>query len=168
MRLGNRTYRPGNRTNPVNLVLLKGIVEADETYIGGKPRKTNKREDQKPSKRGRGTSKNAILGAVERGSKVVAQLTADVTGRTILEFIRKVVKVEETTLVTDEFPFSVFISQTCVVPTLSKQFQVNRKKRQMENRILIHNSKSPLSCANPFVTRVCRKNTKMCQNKYGV
>ena len=27
----------------------------------------------------------------------------------------------------------------------------------MENRILIHNSKSPLSCANPFVTRVCRK-----------
>ena len=104
MRLGNRTYRPGNRTNPVNLVLLKGIVEADETYIGGKPRKTNKREDQKPSKRGRGTSKNAILGAVERGSKVVAQLTADVTGRTILEFIRKVVKVEETTLVTNEFP----------------------------------------------------------------
>ena len=72
------------------------------------------------------------------------------------------------TLRTSDFQFSVFISQACVVPTLSKQFQVNRKKRQVENRILIHNSKSPLSCANPFVTRVCRKNTKMCQNKYGV
>ena len=72
------------------------------------------------------------------------------------------------TLRTSDFRFSVFISQTCVVPTLSKQFQVNRKKRQMENRILIHNSKSPLSCANLFVTRVCRKNTKMCQNKCGV
>ena len=33
---------------------LSGIVEADEAYIGGKPRKPNKREDDKPSKRGRG------------------------------------------------------------------------------------------------------------------
>ncbi len=32
------------------------------------------------------------------------------------------------TLRTSDFRFSVFISQTCVVPTLSKQFQVNRKK----------------------------------------
>ena len=32
------------------------------------------------------------------------------------------------TLRTSDFRFSVFISQTCVVPTLSKQFQVNQKK----------------------------------------
>ncbi len=28
--------------------LLHGIVEADETYLGGKPRKGNKRDDDKP------------------------------------------------------------------------------------------------------------------------
>src|SRR5690606_19051235 len=29
--------------------LLYGIVEADEAYIGGKPRKSNRRDDDKPS-----------------------------------------------------------------------------------------------------------------------
>ena len=47
--------------------LLEGIIEADETYIGGKPRKKNKRSDDEPAKRGRGTDKDAIIGAVQRG-----------------------------------------------------------------------------------------------------
>ena len=38
----------------------------------------------------------------------------------------------------------------------------------MENGILINNAESPSSCANPFVTRVCLKNTKTWQNKCGV
>ena len=59
--------------------LLQGIIEADETYIGGKPRKPNKREDFEPSKRGRGTEKDAIIGAVQRGGKVVAQLAPNLT-----------------------------------------------------------------------------------------
>ena len=57
--------------------LLHGIVEADEAYIGGKPREPNKREDFKPSPRGSGTSKDAIVGAVQRGGKVVAQLASE-------------------------------------------------------------------------------------------
>ena len=32
--------------------LLTGIVEMDEAYVGGKPRKGNKREDDKPGTRG--------------------------------------------------------------------------------------------------------------------
>ena len=52
--------------------LLQGIIEADETYIGGKPRKANKKEDREPAKRGRGTDKTAIIGAVQRGGQVVA------------------------------------------------------------------------------------------------
>ncbi|MYG06896.1 IS1595 family transposase [Candidatus Poribacteria bacterium] len=84
--------------------LLKGIVEADETYIGGKPRKPNKKDiEAEPNKRGRGTDKVAILGAVARGGDVVAQLVADVSGRTILDFIQRAVKTEESTLITDEF-----------------------------------------------------------------
>ncbi len=84
-------------------VLLQGIIEADETYIGGKPRKPNKKEDHVPAKRGRGTEKDAIIGAVQRGGKVVAQLAKDLTGRTILDFIRRVVKVEDSELMTDEY-----------------------------------------------------------------
>ena len=48
-------------------ITLQGIIEADETYIGGKPRKPNKREDDDktpPAPRGRGTRKAAVIGAV--------------------------------------------------------------------------------------------------------
>ena len=37
--------------------LLHGIVEADETYAGGKPLGEPRREDDTPNKRGRGTKK---------------------------------------------------------------------------------------------------------------
>ena len=84
-------------------VLLQGIIEADETYIGGKPRKPNKKADAEPAKRGRGTDKDAIIGAVQRGGKVVAQLARDLTGRTILDFIRRAVKVQDSELMTNEY-----------------------------------------------------------------
>lgn len=44
--------------------LLKGIVEMDETYIGGKPRGKGER------KRGRGTDKTPVVGMVERNGEV--------------------------------------------------------------------------------------------------
>ena len=84
-------------------ILLQGIIEADETYIGGKPRKENKKEDREPAKRGRGTDKDTILGAVERGGRVVAQLAKDLTGRTILDFIKKIVDVKNSELMIDEY-----------------------------------------------------------------
>ena len=92
-------------------LLLQGIIEADETYIGGKPRKPNKKEDAEPAKRGRGTEKDAIIGAVARGGKVVAQLAKDLTGQTILNFIKKVVNVKESELMTDEYKAYLAISK---------------------------------------------------------
>ena len=47
-------------------IILNGIVEMDETYVGGKPRKRNKRDDDKPGPRGRATKKTPVIGAVER------------------------------------------------------------------------------------------------------
>ena len=53
--------------------MLCGIVDADEAYVGGKPRKRNRRDDDDtPAPRGRGTSKTPIIGVVERGGRVVA------------------------------------------------------------------------------------------------
>lgn len=92
-------------------ILLQGIIEADETYVGGKPRKANKKEDREPAKRGRGTSKDAIIGAVERGGKVVARLAQNLTGKTILNFIQEVVKIEDSELLTDEYKAYLALGQ---------------------------------------------------------
>ena len=49
--------------------LLAGIVEIDETYIGGKPRR---RSDDPPGGQGV-TTKEPVVGAVERGGRVKAR-----------------------------------------------------------------------------------------------
>ncbi|MFC0634687.1 IS1595 family transposase [Brevundimonas balnearis] len=82
--------------------LLQGIVEVDETYVGGKPRKGNRRDDDKPGKRGRGTSKAAVVGAVERGGRVIARVADDLTGKGLLRFLLSSVRPEGTLLITDE------------------------------------------------------------------
>ena len=57
--------------------LLQGIIEMDETYIGGEPRYKNS-----SNKRGRGSqNKTSVVGAVERGGEVKASVTADTKGR---------------------------------------------------------------------------------------
>ena len=40
--------------------LLQGIVEADETYVGGKPRKGNKRDDDNSNKRAGGERRRRL------------------------------------------------------------------------------------------------------------
>ena len=84
-------------------VLLQGPVEADETYIGGSSRKDHDKEEGEPRPRGRGTVKDAVIGAVARGGKVVAELVSDIAGETIADFIRRVVNTEDAKLYTDQF-----------------------------------------------------------------
>lgn len=91
--------------------LLYGLVEADETYVGGKPRKPNRRkksgDDDKGNgpKRvyGRGTTKTPVLGAVERGGQVRAMPADDVSGRTISKFLGNVIDRAGTLLLTDQW-----------------------------------------------------------------
>ena len=86
------------------LDLLHGIVEADETYIGGKPRKSNKRDYTDPPKRGRGTKKTAVIGMVERGGRVVATADCKLTSKGISQFVSRYLDKEASLLVTDEYP----------------------------------------------------------------
>ena len=97
--------RTAMAADPAQDRLLHGIVEADETYVGGKPRKGNRRDEDQPAKRGRGTKKTAVIGAVERGGRVVARV-ADPKGlsaKGIGKFLARFVDPSGTILITDEF-----------------------------------------------------------------
>ena len=85
--------------------LLTGIVEMDEAYVGGKPRKGNKREDDKPGTRGRGTKKAPVLGAVERGGNITAKAVAKdkMKGKHMRAFVRDRVDTKAARLITDEY-----------------------------------------------------------------
>jgi transposase-like protein len=78
--------------------LLRGIVEADETYVGGKLGGFhNKRE----SARHRRDNKTVVLGAVERGGNVRLRMAPDATGATIKGFLKDVVHDDAEAIYTD-------------------------------------------------------------------
>ena len=79
--------------------VFEGIVEVDETYLGGQ--KKNKRKSQlrkdkktygKESKRGFGTTKQPIFGILCRSGKVFAELVDDTEARDLIPIITKKVK----------------------------------------------------------------------------
>ena len=84
--------------------LLQGIIEANETYIGGKPRKPISVKTLSQARvRGHGREKDAVIGAVQRGGKVVAQFAPKLTGRAILAFIKRAVKIGKSELMMDAY-----------------------------------------------------------------
>jgi transposase-like protein len=76
--------------------MLKGTVEVDETYIGGKPRYKG------ISKKGRGTKKIPVLAMVERNGRAISRSIANVTGKTLKTAIRQTIH-KESTIMTDEW-----------------------------------------------------------------
>jgi transposase-like protein len=88
--------------------LLKGVVEMDETYIGGKPRKGNIGSGGQGGgklKRGRGTKKTPVVGMLERGGDVRAKVIHNkdqLRRRSLSQLVREHVDVEAV-LMTDEF-----------------------------------------------------------------
>ena len=103
--------------------LLRGIVEADESYFGAKPRKRSN-NDNHQNRRGRGTSKTAVIGVVERRGNVVAQVVENLKGTTISDFIRQSVDPEGSHLFTDGFKsyssVKKFITHSVINHTLRK------------------------------------------------
>ena len=77
--------------------LLKGKVEVDETYVGGKPR-----PGTGPHKKGRGTKKTPVLALVERKGDVRTRVVADVSGKTLKGAIREHVH-KSAGIITDEW-----------------------------------------------------------------
>ncbi|MCY3626814.1 MAG: IS1595 family transposase [Gammaproteobacteria bacterium] len=83
-------------------IVLQGIVEADESYIGGSP-STNSACKTSKSFSGRGTPKLAVLGVVQRRGEVSAQVVDNLSAEGIVNFLRKSVNPEGSHLITDGF-----------------------------------------------------------------
>jgi transposase-like protein len=106
--------------NAENQEFFDIIVEIDETYVGGKPRKGNDRNDKDgngsggtptPNKRGRGTKKTPVVGVVDRINKKVFAKVAmpnkkgqKLTAKQLIEILKTVSKQENgNVIMTDEF-----------------------------------------------------------------
>jgi len=89
---------------------FEAIVEMDDTYVGGKPRKKNRRaDDEKGHKRGRGTKKTPVIGIVDREQgKVYTKVSLPdkegkkLSGNQLLGILNEVCK-KKATIITDEF-----------------------------------------------------------------
>ncbi len=79
--------------------LLAGTVEVDETYVGGKPR----RGDRKVHKRGRGTCKTPVVAHVERSGSVRRRFVNSVDARTLEAALQENVS-KDSFIMTDELP----------------------------------------------------------------
>ena len=91
------------------LVKLDGIVEVDETYVGGKMRNPHiaARRENAASKRpnaGRSTqTKVPVLALVQRGGKVRSQVMPRVTGENIRQVLKEQVSISKARVMTDGF-----------------------------------------------------------------
>ena len=85
--------------------MLSGIVEMDETYIGGKPRKGGRQGHIDHRKRGRGTSKIPVVGMVERKGQVYAKVfkSRKLRLKQLSSLVREKIDTQNTVLMTDQY-----------------------------------------------------------------
>jgi len=69
--------------------IFSGTVEVDETYLGGKWRNKRLGERAQGTKRGRGTTKQAVFGILCRGGQVWAEVVPNVEAKTLLPLLRQ-------------------------------------------------------------------------------
>ncbi len=86
------------RTQKTNKGKLSGIVETDETWIGGKQKGRNASHSRKLA----WLKQTPVAGMVERDGRVIAQTVANIKGETIKQIIREHVE-KDSRLMTDEY-----------------------------------------------------------------
>jgi hypothetical protein len=86
---------------------LTGIIEADETYIGGKPRghRTNATSTMSERIKEAWAKKEPVLGIVERGGRVRTVHMGKLNQRKVQDKLIATIDAEKSALITDEHPY---------------------------------------------------------------
>lgn len=98
-------------SNSELLEFRDSIIEVDETYVGGRPRKNTNKDLENNNKRGRGSKKTPVIGVVNRFSKKVHLKVAKenekgqkLSGKQLLDVITDVAVNDNSNIImTDEF-----------------------------------------------------------------
>jgi transposase-like protein len=90
--------------DPIIVEKLKGIVEVDETYVGGRQKRNSGHFDARRGHPAENSNKTPVVALVERQGKVRAFPMMRVTAENLHAAIYKHVDVPNSTLMTDEAP----------------------------------------------------------------
>jgi IS1 family transposase len=87
---------------------LGGIVEMDETWVGGKDKNRHWNKRRHSATKG----KTPIIGAVERQGNVIARVLSRVNSQTMLDFVNEAISNKVSLLATDSWPgYSDYLSK---------------------------------------------------------
>ena len=97
-------HRIREAVRDADVSMLSGVVEMDETFIGGKAKNMHRKvwERKKETSIGHYVNKTAVIGAIERGGKVRMQTVERIDYDTIKAFIRAKLADETRAICTDE------------------------------------------------------------------